>query len=431
MRVKTRGLDRSPNFILGFLTLVVFLNYLDRYVLAILIEPIKAELRLTDTQIGLLTGAGFALLYSVMAIPIARLAERRNRMNILMFAALVWSLATFSSGFATGFAALLLARIVVGCGEAGGVPPTLSMIADLYSTRKRATAMAIFGMGGSAGAALAPLLGGWLEAHLGWRQAFFVIGAAGVPIALTLLALKEPERGAADEGSITVTALPFRRALERLFKRRSFAWLMPALIAMALAEYSLLLWIPTLFHRSFGLGSTDLGSRITLFQGVPFFIGTLLGGIIADRLRRRDERWIVWVPMLGALAAVPGVICMLAVRELNLALALLTVPSLVSGLYVGPCYALIQNLAAAHSRATAAAVLALVVNLIGAGLGPLMLGAVSDLLRLHFGEDSLRQAFFVLVPLYLCAALSFRRIDVNLRRDMEDVRHDTIVGGPT
>lgn len=415
--------------ILAILTLVVFLNYLDRYVLAILVEPIRADLKLSDTQIGLLTGAGFALLYSVMAIPIARLAETHNRMKILAVSAFVWSLATLTCGFAVGFASLFLARIIVGCGEAGGVPSSLAMIADLAEPRRRATAMAIFGMGGSAGAAMAPLLGSWLEAHLGWRHSFLVIGALGIPVAIGLLFLREPVRGAADGHIMRSAPMPFFATLGRLLSRPSFALLMPALIAMALAEYSLLLWVPALFQRSFGLSSTALGGYMTAFQGAPFFLGTLLGGVICDRLSRRDLRWIVWVPLAGALLAIPGIIGILVATSATPALILLILPSLVSGLYIGPCYALIQNLSAPTSRATAAAVLALVVNLIGAGFGPLMLGTFSDFLQQSLGADSLRYAFSILIPLYLIAAAAFAAMGRHLAPDIADVSCE-IAGSP-
>lgn len=421
--VKARS--NSPTALLALLTAVVFINYTDRYVLGILIEPIRLELGLGDTQIGLLTGAGFALLYSAMAVPIARAAERWNRLIIVFAAICIWSLGTLLGGLATGFATLLLARLVVGFGEAGGIPPSMSMISDVFPARRRATAMAIFGMGGSAGAAIAPMLGGWLEARYGWRLALVFVGLLGVPVAVSLLLLREPKRGAADGVRAEITPLPFTVALKRLFSRPAFVWLMPAMIAMSLAEYSLLLWGPALFHRTFLLDPAELGRRMTVFQGLPFFAGTFVGGFLADALAKRDARWIIWLPMIAAMLVIPGVVSMLVVRDLTLSLILLTLPSFVSGLYIGPCYALIQNLAAPHSRATASAVLALVVNLIGAGLGPLMLGGLSDLLASRFGVDSLRWAFLILVPLYLAAAASFGAIGRHLIRDIADVANET------
>lgn len=411
---------------LAVITLVVGLNYLDRYILAILIEPIRVDLRLSDMQIGLLTGAGFALLYSTLAVPIARLAERYNRVVILAIAVLTWSAATAFSGLANGFLLLLLARVLVGCGEAGAMAPSLSMVADLFSIERRSTAMAIIGLGAAAGNTIAPWIGGSLESVVGWRWTFAALGLLGVPLALVLVfAIREPQRGWAD-GTAPVCPLPFGETLRRLFARRSFTTLIATLILMAIGEYSMILWMPSFFHRSYELGTAELGARLALYQGVPFFIGTYLGGAAADRLSTRDPRWIVWVPMIGVALTAPAIYGLCTAEHEAQAFTLLVLPSLANGLYVGPCYALVQNLAAVHSRATATALLAFAVNLIGAGLGPLMVGALSNALAAQFGEQSLRMAFFSLVPLYAIAALGFALMSLWLRADLENARQDSL-----
>lgn len=422
-----KSLALGRHGMLALLTLVVTVNYIDRYVLSIMVEPIRKALALTDSQIGLLTGAGFALLYTTLAIPVARLAERYSRVAILTLAVITWSLATASCGLAATFALLFLARALVGLGEAGAVAPAMSMLSDVYPVRSRGTAMAVFGLGGALGGAFAPLVGGWLEPQIGWRHTFMVIGLAGLPLALLLwILVAEPARGYADGLLPNVRpSLPFGEAARRLMRRRSFILLVPALSLMALGEYSMILWMPAFFSRAFNLGVAEVGHQIALYQGVPFFIGTILGGVITDRLSRRDVRWIVWVPMIGALLTAPTVLTLFGMQTASMAFALLILPSLVNGLYIGPCYAVVQNLSAVHSRATAAAILTFSVNLVGAGLGPFLLGALSQALSRQFGEQSLRYAFFALVPIYIGAAAVFALISVHIKRDLADAEADS------
>jgi MFS family permease len=412
---------------LALLTLVVTVNYVDRYVLSIMVEPIRKSLALSDTQIGLLTGAGFALLYTTLAIPVARLAERHNRVAILTLAVIVWSLATASCGLAATFGLLFLARAMVGLGEAGAIAPAMSMLSDVYPVRSRGSAMAVFGLGGALGGAIAPLVGGWLEPQIGWRHTFLVIGLAGLPLGLLLwMLVDEPARGHADGLQPGGTrALPFVETARRLMRRRSFSLLIPALSLMALGEYSMILWMPAFFSRTFDLGVEEVGHQIALYQGAPFFVGTILGGVLTDRLSRRDVRWIVWLPMIGALLTAPTVLALFGMQTAPLAFALLILPSFVNGLYIGPCYAVVQNLSAVHSRATATAILTFAVNLIGAGLGPFLLGALSTALTRQFGDQSLRYAFFALVPIYLAAAAVFAAISMFIARDLADAEADS------
>jgi MFS family permease len=243
---------------------------------------------------------------------------------------------------------------------------------------------------------------------------------------LLALFVAEPVRGHADGlGGEAPRSLPFGETAKRLLRRRSFALLVPALSLMALGEYSMILWMPAFFSRSFGLGVAEVGRQVALYQGAPFFIGTVLGGVLTDRLSKSDARWIVWVPMIGALLTAPTVLLLFGMKSAPLAFALLILPSLVNGLYIGPSYAVVQNLAAVHSRATAAAILTFSVNLIGAGLGPFLLGALSQSLTHQFGEQSLRYAFFALAPIYLGAAAVFAMISVYIKRDLADAEADS------
>jgi MFS family permease len=195
---------------------------------------------------------------------------------------------------------------------------------------------------------------------------------------------------------------------------------------MALAEYSRFLWLPSFIHRSFGLTPSQIGASVGLFQGIPFILGTLAGGFASDSLCKRDDRWIVWIPALGALLSIPAIWLLFSTQDQNLAFLVLTVPSFVGGMYIAPSYALIQNLAASHSRATVNAILAFAVNLIGAGLGPLLIGSFSDLLNARYGDESLRMAFYSLLPMYAGAALLLYWISTRLKADLADARADQL-----
>jgi predicted MFS family arabinose efflux permease len=395
--------------VLMVLTLFLFVNYLDRYALSVLLEPMKRDLALSDTQIGLLTGAAFALLYSTLAIPVARLAEHRNRMHVLLAAVLVWSLGTALCGVAGGFMAFFGARMLVGSGESGAVPPAHAIVGDAFPIERRGTALAVLSLGGSLGTALAPLVAGQLEQHFGWRGAFMALGLLGVPVAVLLwLIVKDPPRGLSDGlGGGKVAPPPLMVVVRRLLKRRAFALLIPAMVALGLGEYSLFLWLPSYFVRMFATTPVAIGSQLTLFQGLPLLVGTFMGGFLSDRLIARDRRWLVWLPALACALVAGGGALVFTASNLRLALLLLILPSTACGLYLAPSYAAIQALAGARSRATGTAMLTFAVNLLGLGLGPLLIGGTSDLLKARFGDESLRYAFFLVPPLYFLSAVLF------------------------
>ena len=410
--------DRLVSPTLIVLTLFIFVNYLDRYALAVLLEPIKQELALSDTQIGLLTGAAFALLYSTLAIPVARIAEHGNRTYVMCAAILLWSAGTALCGLAGGFAGLFAARMIVGSAESGALAPAHAMIGDRYALERRGTALAIFSTGGALGTALAPMVGGYLEGHFGWRGAFLVLGAIGVPVAVALVLIV---RDAPHSGAGRATPPPsLMITLKRLWRRRSFALLVPAMTFLGLGDYSLFLWLPSYLSRMFGSTPAEVGAQLTVFQGLPLFAGTFLGGVLADRLVRRDRRWLVRLPAIACAVVAGGSGLLLFATSSSIALMLLILPSLACGLYLAPSYAAIQALAGSRSRATATATLTFAVNLVGLGLGPLLIGGTSDLLKGWAGAESLRYAFFIIPPLYFSAAALFLLAARSMPRDIAD-----------
>ena len=412
-------------WLLLLVTLAMTLNYVDRFVLSILVEPIRTELRLSDLQIGILTGAAFALFYSGLALPLARLAERRNRIGILSAALLLWSLATAFCAAARGFSSLLAARILVGCGEAGAIPPAHSMIGDLYPAKRRASAMSILALSAPVGVVLAPLLGGALNDAVGWRATFLIIGLPGLLLAgIMARTLRDPVRGGADEIRGAAEPPPFGVALRRLAGRPAFLLLGTALALMSIAEYSTFTWLAPLFTRKLHVSAAALGRALFVFQGLPYLLGTWLGGRLVDRAYGRDVRWIAWVPMIATAMAVPAIVGLSLSQNSTLAYVLLIVPSFANGLYLGPCWALIQGLAAARSRATAAAVLVFAVNVVGAGIGPLMIGGLSDALRHRYGTLSLQYAFLTLAPIYSLGLVVFSLLGRSLRAGFDDVAEE-------
>ena len=414
-------------------TLAMTLNYVDRFVVSILIEPIRTELRLSDLQIGLMTGAAFALFYSGLALPMARMAERGNRISILSASLLLWSLATALCAAVRGFASLLAARILVGCGEAGAIPSVHSMIGDLYPANRRASAMSILALSAPIGVVLAPLLGGALNDAIGWRATFFVIGLPGLILAAVMVCtLRDPVRGGADEIRSSAEPPPFGTALRRLAGRPAFLLLGVALTLMAIAEYSTFIWLAPLFVRKLHVSAATLGRALFLFQGLPYFLGTWLGGWLVDQAYSRDVRWIAWVPMAATAMAVPAIIGLSFSGDSTLAYSLIIVPSFANGLYLGPCWALIQGLAAVRSRATAAAVLVFAVNVMGAGIGPLMIGGLSDMLAHRYGTLALQYSFLALAPIYFLGLIAFSLLGRNLKAGFADVvseEREALLGG--
>lgn len=421
-----QGAVPGANLALGLITIALFFNYLDRYLLGILIVPIKDEFKLTDTEVGLLLGAAFAFLYAGLAIPIARLADRFNRVQLLAASAAVWSAAIASCGLATNFVHLLLSRMGLGCGEAGALPPAHSMVADYFPPRRRSTAMAVMALSASAGVAAAPLLGGVLDTLLGWRWTFVVIGIPGIGFAIALpFLLQEPVRGASDGlGDPDAGASPFIATISTLWNRRAFRLLTAVLALMSLTEYALFLWLAPLFSRTLHLPSDELGRQLFMYQGIPYMIGTIAGGLLSDRLYALDKRWIAWIPAISIAIAAPAVLA-LCLSDGSRARAMIVVPSFVMGSYVGPCFATIQGLASVRSRATAVAFLVFVNNVIGAGIGPWLIGALSDHLHDAYGESSLRYSLLSLVPLYLIAAALLVRVGRHLEDGLMDAARES------
>ncbi len=407
-------------YALGLLTIVYTFNFIDRQLLAILQESIKAELSLSDSQLGLLTGFAFAIFYVTAGIPIARWADRSNRRNIVALSLFIWSGMTALSGYVQNFVQLLLARIGVGVGEAGGSPPSHSMISDIFPPNRRATAIGFYSMGVNIGILFGFLAGGWLNEFFGWRVAFLVVGIPGVALApLLRLTLREPIRGLHDNTSANPVPVPFGEVLRVLRTRRTFIHMALGAGLNAFCGYGIANWTASFMIRSYQMPTGELGTWLAAIIGLGGAVSVFLGGMLADRLAPRDQRWYTWVPCIAGFVAVPFMAAVYLVDGPYLALGMSIVPGLLFQTYLGNTIATTHAIVGPRMRATASALLFLVINIIGLGAGPYTVGLVSDLLGPTLGSESLRYAMlYVLPPVMTWSAVHFWLASKSLREDL-------------
>jgi MFS family permease len=369
-------------YVLAVLTLVYTFNFIDRQLLVILQEPVKADLGLSDTQLGLLTGFAFAVFYVVCGIPIARFADKGVRRSVIALSLTVWSLMTAVSGLSQNYIQLLLARMGVGVGEAGGSPPAHSMISDIFSPKFRATALSIYSIGIYIGILVGFMLGGWVAEFFGWRRAFLVVGLPGVILALVVrFTVHEPIRGWAEGRSGNVaSAPPLGEVARLLWSRRSFRFLAMAASMQAFIIYGIGNWLPSFFLRTYDIHIGELGTWMALAAGFGGGAGSFFGGWLADRMGARDARWYLWMPAILISIIVPILFVILTFKSLYLGLFLTAPFNFLTAAYLGSVLAVSHGLVGQRMRALTSAILFFVINLVGMGLGPLSVGLTSDIL---------------------------------------------------
>ena len=387
------------NYTLGVLTLVYTFNFIDRQLLSILQEAIKTELLLTDAQLGLLTGFAFAMFYVTAGVPIARLADRSNRRNIVAASVGLWSFMTAISGFVQNYAQLLLARIGVGIGEAGGSPPSHSIVSDIFPKEQRASALSFYSTGVNLGIMFGFLFGGWLNEFFGWRAAFLVIGVPGIILAgIVFATVPEPIRGLLENKKASDAQVPFSEVVAGLWQRKTFRHMAFACGLNAFAGYGTVNWAASFFIRSHGMTTGELGTWLALSTGLVGAIGIFAGGFLGDKLGARDTRWYLWVPGLSTLLVVPGMLVVFLTSNTYLALVCMFVPGFLQNIYLGNSIATTHNLVGLRWRSTSSAILFLILNIIGLGLGPFAVGLLSDMFDPSLGIESLRYAMLAVLP---------------------------------
>lgn len=415
------------HYALLMLALIYIFNYIDRLLVSILIEPIKLEFGVSDTLIGMLSGVAFALFYTVFGLPLGRLSDRIGRKPVIALACIAWSLMTMLCGAATSFAMLLLFRVGVAIGEAGGSAPSVAMVADLYPPSHRSRALAIFLMGPALGAVFGLGMGGWVADMYGWRWAFILIGAPGVLLGLLLaLTVRAPRHQAASacdaQESVVKTFLSLART-------PSYALIVAAGSTAAIAGYAVGTWAPSFLIRSHGLNLTEAGMLLGLGGGLMSVLGTLTCGWTTDRLVRRNSGWQLGTALIGTALSIPfGLLFFLwpAGSVFNLGTMAVPTPFL---LYLGfaffgtwwsvPCFGAMTHLFPASRLAQGTAMFLMGVTLLGVGLGPLVVGILSDFFEQVIGAEALRYAMASTMVILLLPCICLARAIPSYRQQLD------------
>jgi len=413
---------RYRNYVLTMLTLVYVFNFIDRQLLVILQESIKKELSLSDTQLGMLSGFTFAVFYVTLGIPIARFADKTNRRNTVAASLALWSMMTAISGLVRNFIQLLFARIGVGVGEAGGSPPAHAMISDYFPPQKRSTALSIYSTGIYFGILVGFLMGGYLNQQLGWRVAFFTVGIPGVLFSLLFyVTVKEPRRGATDITTPVSSEMPsFSTVVKRLSSTRTFVYLALGCGLHVFCIYGLINWTASFLARLHHMKSAEIGLVLGLVFGIGGAIGSFAGGWLTDHFGKKDKTLYLKIPayaiVLSAICAAGG----LFFQNNFVSILFLGLCASLQSTYLGPSIAVAHSLVPASMRSLTSAILFLVLNLIGLGFGPLVVGMISDLLKPSLGEEALRWAMSITILVSIGAVTLFfvaaKKLTEDLRR---------------
>jgi MFS family permease len=406
-------------YVLVILTLVYVVNYLDRQILGILLPYIQKEFVINDFQAGLLSGTVFAVIYATLGIPLATLADRMSRRNIIAASLATFSLMTVLSGYTRFFWQLLLTRFGTGIGEAGTGPSINSMIADLYPPEKRAGALAFYSAGLNIGLLLGFFGGSWMLQHYGWRSAFVASGAPGLLLVFLLLfTVREPTRGTVDRLIDDAKTPRLLEVVRFLWGQRSFGWIAIGCSMSAFGGYAGLYFIPKFLIVSHHMTPVQVGVALSLLTGICGALGTYFAGFFADRFGRRDVNWYMYVPIIATFVSVPFAPLFYLAPSTTVTLAAAIMPSLMGAAYLGPSYAMSQGMVPLRMRAQTIGILLFVLNMIALGLGPATVGLISVLLKPALGADSLRYALMTSVITGLLGAFCYWRATRTLKADL-------------
>ncbi len=407
-------------YALGLLTVVYVFNFIDRQIVVILQESIKQDLGLMDWQLGLLSGFAFAVFYVTMGVPIARIADKGVRRNVISFSLALWSAMTALCGMVNHFWQLLLARIGVGVGEAGCSPPAHSIISDMFPPEERATALSIYNMGINFGVFIGFLAGGWINEYLGWRYAFIAVGIPGVFFAIFVrLTLKEPPRGLSEVKVVDNDPPPLLGVFKLLWDRVSFRHMAMAAGLHAFVSYGVGGWMAPFLQRVHELGSGDTANWLAPVAALPAALGAFLGGYLCDKYGKEDVRMYIWIPATAIIVALPFQIAVYFFTDHRVAMLVYAIPVLLNACYLGPMLAMTHGLVSLRMRAVASSVLFLVLNFIGLGLGPLVTGGLSDYFAIDMGPaEGLRWSLVVVTLTNVWAAVHYLMGARTLREDL-------------
>ena len=372
---------------LAILTGALTLSYVDRYLIAVCVQPIKTEFRLSDSAMGILTGFAFSAFYALFGLPIARLSDRGWRREVITWSIAVWSTMTALTGLVQNFAQMSVARFGVGAGEAGVFPTSQAMVSEVFPAARRTTALAILGAGGSLGLLIAFALGSWLEGRAGWRMTFLVMALPGLPLSLVAFCRLPRSVRLASHANAGLC-----EPLRLLWSERDFRHLPFAQSALVILLFGQAQWLPAFFERSFAASRVAIGTILGVSQALAIIAGMVLGGVLADRLRQRYSRGPLLLALLSIVAAGAPIALLYLTHQVRAAYSFAAIASFLLSVPAGPIAAHLQIIFPPHLRATASSGALVIASLLGLGGGPLIIGGLSDLLRDRFGQESLRYA---------------------------------------
>jgi MFS family permease len=408
--------------VLGILTATYVSNFVDRQVINVLASYIIEDLQITDGQFGMLSGLAFACIYTTLGIPIARWADIGNRRNIIAISVGIWSVMTAACGAAQNFTQLFMARFGVGIGEAGGSPPSHSIVSDIFPAAQRATALSVYSLGVYGGILVGTIGGAYLVRFFDWRTAFVVVAIPGIFLALLVrFVIKEPPRGMAEKRS-DMAPPGFFKVMSFLWERKSFRHLAFACALHAFVTYGIGNFMPLFLGRVHGMPILDVGWYYGLIAGIGGLAGTFFGGWMSDRMSNKtgDKTWYVWIPFISTVLAIPLALITFLVMPTGITAAFSYLfPVFCGGWYLAPCLASTHFLVGIRMRAMGSAVLLFVLNLIGLGLGPMLTGYVSDWLTPAYGADGLRYAMAITVLINVWCALHYYWSAKTIRADFD------------
>jgi MFS family permease len=404
------------------LAVVYTFNFMDRQIMSTLAEPIRKDLGLSDTALGALSGLTFAIFYTTFGIPVAWLSDRFKRIWIMAAACGIWSVFTAGCGLAQNFIQLAIARIMVGIGEAGGSPPSYSLISDYFPAKERGTGLAIYSLGVPLGSMLGSALGGWVAAEHGWRVAFMAVGLPGVALALLMLLLiREPKRGGLDavvgDAKAHAAAPPPLEVIRAFIGNRTLLCVAISSGLSAFVGYAMLSWNSPLLIRVKGMSLKEVALYYSLILGVTGVIGTFMAGWLADKLGQKDRRWYAWISAIAFTLSLPALAGLIWAPTWPIALAFIAVPALLNNMYLAPALAVVQNAVPPGQRTMAGAILLFVLNLIGLGGGPIFLGKISDMAKAQYGDHSLLIGYAALAPVVVIAIVAHMAAASSIARD--------------
>ncbi len=409
----------SARYTLALLTIIYTLNFLDRTVINILIDPIKRDYHLSDAEMGFITGFGFVIMYSILAAPVARWADRGNRRNILTWGLTIWSAMTALAGIARSALQLTLARFGVGVGEAAGTAPSTSMISDLFPGDRRAMAMSVYQLGPVFGGFLGAFIGGWINQYYGWHRAFLVAGLPGLLVALIFrFTVKEPVRGTTEITKVNTRQQPVGETLRFIFSQKSYLLLLIGFSFTTYIQFGFGNWTAPFLGRIRHLNSAQIGTYLGTVRGVAGLVGTLIGGYLTDWFGRRDPRWRLYVPAICSMLACPGALLFLFSPSPVLSLAGFAVISAASPVHVGPIISVSHSVVKVGMRTFSTSLLYLISELIGLGGGSLFIGAFNDHYAKQLGVNVIRYSMSTAAVATLIGGILFIAAAQFLKQDV-------------